>query len=341
MLLHLSLLTSAQTSHQACSSIQQDKRFISANVGESVILQCFHDPDAAARFHWYKVALDQKPQLISTVYKYNSNGTFYNEFKNNPRFTLDSKTHRNYLKITNLRTSDSATYYCITRTTYKIEFDRGTIIYVKGSELNIQTVVQLSETETIQPGGSVTLNCTVQNGSFDGEERVYWFKSSEEHYPGLMYTHGGSNDQCERKPGEQRNNCVYNLPLKNLNSSHAGTYYCAVASCGHILFGNGMKLDVEAKVDSVYLLRGALVFTTFLSVLQAFLLFVIYKRNHSKHSESSRRSTPSTATGEDNQNEENLHYAAFRTRRLMDQRFNKSANQRNENTDCVYSSVKF
>jgi len=40
---------------------------------------------------------------------------------------------------------------------------------------------------------------------------------------------------------------VYNLLKKNLNVSHALIYYCAVASCGHILFGKGKKLELACK----------------------------------------------------------------------------------------------
>ncbi|KAF3836870.1 hypothetical protein F7725_004334 [Dissostichus mawsoni] len=94
--------------------------------------------------------------------------------------------------------------------------------------------------------GTLCLNCTVHTGSCDGKHSVYWFKNSEDS-PGLIYTHGGNNDQCERKPNTKTHSCVYNLPMENLNPSHAGTYFCAVASCGHILFGNGTKLDFEGK----------------------------------------------------------------------------------------------
>ncbi|XP_054914478.1 V-set and immunoglobulin domain-containing protein 1-like [Poeciliopsis prolifica] len=326
----------AQTILQVSSSVQQDSRFVSVKAGESVTLQCFRDLDTAARAYWYKLTMSQKPQLISTVFKYDPNGTFHNEFKDNPRFTIDAKGNQNNLKITNLQPSDSGIYYCVTGHSYKIEFDWGTIIHVNGSGLNIQALVQQSETEIFQPGHSVTLNCTVQTGSCGGEHRVYWFRNSEEHYPGLIYTNEGSNDQCERKPGEQSNECVFSLPLKDLTVSHAGTYYCAVASCGQILFGNGTNLNVKMKLDSVYLLTGALVFTTFLSVSQAVLLFVLCKRNHSRDPDSqSRRSPPSTTTAEG----ENLHYAAFKTGRLSDQKSSRSARQRNEMTDCVYSSV--
>ncbi|TWW54391.1 hypothetical protein D4764_0192310 [Takifugu flavidus] len=53
-----------------------------------------------------------------------------------------------------------------------------------------------------------------------------------------MYSHTGRNKQCERKT----NTCFYSFSMKNVNTSQTGTYYCAVAACGHILFGNGTKL---------------------------------------------------------------------------------------------------
>ncbi|KAF3836440.1 hypothetical protein F7725_028998, partial [Dissostichus mawsoni] len=113
--------------------------------------------------------------------------------------------------------------------------------------MNIPASVHQSASEIIQPGDSVTLNCTVHTGSCDGEHSVYWCKNSEDS-PGLIYTRGGRNDQCERKPNTQTHTCVYNLPMESLNLSHAGTH-CAVASCGHILFGNGTKLDFEGRVN--------------------------------------------------------------------------------------------
>uniref|UniRef100_A0A3P9Q7L5 Uncharacterized LOC103472723 n=1 Tax=Poecilia reticulata TaxID=8081 RepID=A0A3P9Q7L5_POERE len=289
-----------QTVHQVSSSVQQGSRFFSVKAGENVTVQCFHDPNSSSKFNWYKLTLGQKPQLISTVYKLGSNGAFYDEFKDNPRFMVNTKGNQKNLRITNLQPSDSAIYYCITGNSFKLEFDWGTIIHVEGSGLNIQALIdQQSETEIFQPGDSVTLNCTLQTGSCGGEHRVYWFRNSEEHYPGLIYTHEGSNDQCERKPGEQSNTCVFSLPLKNLTLSNAGTYYCAVASCGQILFGNGTNLNMKTETDSVYLLTGALVFTTFLSVSQAVLLFILYKRNHSEDPESqSKRPFPSTTITE-------------------------------------------
>nr|XP_033507843.1 uncharacterized protein LOC117272846 [Epinephelus lanceolatus] len=316
----------------------EENSFVSANVGESLTLPCFYDGDDSTRIFWYRQSLGRKPRLISTLYAFNMNGTFHDEFKNNPRFTLDTDFGRYHLKITDLCTSDSATYYCAKRVLLTTEFAASTTVSVKGSGLNVPALVHQSASETIQPGGSVTLNCTVHTGSCDdGEHSVYWFKYSEESHPGLIYSHGGRNDQCERKPDTQTHTCVYNLPMKSLTLSHAGTYYCAVASCGHILFGDGTKLDFEDSLDLVYILSGALAFTMILVVLLAFSVYKMSMRNSCQSTESQARfSAPSTANAEGYQDAENLHYAALSVNLP-----NRSRRQRNNtNDECVYSNVK-
>ncbi|XP_039997038.1 uncharacterized protein LOC120797432 isoform X2 [Xiphias gladius] len=225
------------------STLHQERRFIFANVGDKVTLQCFYKGDDSTWLFWYKQTLGQKPRLISSFYVYDIRKEFYHEFKNNSRFTLEVEKFKNHLTITDLQISDSATYYCANSYMFLLQFAEGAIVSVKSSGLNSQALVHQSVSETIQPGGSVTLNCTVHTGTCDGEHSVYWFKYSEESHPGLIYTHGDRRDQCERKPNTQTHTCVYNFPMENLNRSHAGTYYCAVASCGHILFGNGTKLN--------------------------------------------------------------------------------------------------
>ncbi|XP_038586389.1 uncharacterized protein LOC119911558 [Micropterus salmoides] len=319
------------------SSVRQTSGFVSVYVGDEVTLQCFYEGNVA-RLYWYKQTLGQRPRLISTFYKYDKNGTFHDEFKNNPRFTLDTATGQNHLKISDSRVSDAATYYCASSFTYIFEFAEGTTVSVKGSGLTVPVSVHQSASEPIQPGGSVTLNCTVHTGTCDGEHSVYWFKNSEESHPGLIYTHGGRNNQCERKPNTQT--CVYDLPLKSLNLSHAGTYYCAVSSCGHILFGNGTKLDLEDARDSlvlVYFLSGALGLTTILVVLLAFLVYKINKRNsYSGPDSQAKIHAPSTVDAEGYQNEDSLHYAALNVNLPT-----RSRRQRNDTkSECVYSSVK-
>ncbi|XP_063321738.1 uncharacterized protein LOC134619831 isoform X2 [Pelmatolapia mariae] len=195
-------------------------------------------------------------------------------------------------------------------------------------ESNVQAVVQQSASETIQPGDSVTLNCTVHTGTCDEEHSVYWFKDSGDFYPGLLYTHGGRNDQCEKN--EQTHNCVYNLPMNNLNLSHTGTYYCAVASCGHILFGNGTKLDFEHNV----FWSGTFAVTSILSVLLAFSVCAISKKCICKSPESQASLPKSDAMGF--QEAERLYFPSS-TVNLR----NRSRSQKDHTwSECVYYSVK-
>ncbi|XP_023116898.3 uncharacterized protein LOC111562545 [Amphiprion ocellaris] len=230
-------------------SVRQERLFLSSKTGDNVTLRCFYEGDAVM-LYWYKQTLGQEPRLISTSYKHGMDGTFYNEFQRDPRFTLVNVKGKTHLKITDLHISDSATYYCTSSYLYTLEFAGGATIYVNHSGLNFQTLVQQSTSKTIQPGDAVTLNCTVHTGTCDGEHSVYWFKTEEESYPGLFYTRGGRDDHCEKELNTQMHICVYNLPLKSRNLSDVGTYYSAVASCGHILFGNGTKLDFEGMSHS-------------------------------------------------------------------------------------------
>ncbi|XP_053199357.1 uncharacterized protein LOC128383799 [Scomber japonicus] len=324
------------TDLKSSSSVHHDSGFISANVGEKTTLRCFYEGNVPVKYYWFKQTLGQKPRLISFFYVFDNNYTCYNEFKNNPRFTLETENSKNHLTITDLQISDSATYYCVGSYFNNLEFLEVTTLNVKGSGLLIQASVHQSASESIQPGGSVTLNCTVHTGTCDdGEHSVYWFKNSSESHPGLIYTHGGRNDQCERNTNTHTQTCVYNLPMKSLNPSHAGTYYCAVASCGQILFGDGTKLDVGNEVDLVYFLSGALAFTTILSVLLAFSMYKM-KRNSQSTESQATFSAPSVINGEGHQDTDNLHYAALSVK--LPNRSRRVKN--NSNDECVYSSVK-
>ncbi|XP_028285547.1 uncharacterized protein LOC114451171 [Parambassis ranga] len=277
--------------------VHQESGVISANVGDNVTLRCFYKDSVASMFYWFKQTPGQKPKLLSTFYKH-KDSTFKGEFKDNPRFSLESKNGKNHLLISHLQISDSATYYCIGCYAYKFEFGDGITVNVKGSGLNIR--VHQSESESFQPGDSVTLNCTIHTGTCDGEHSVYWFRPSEESRPGLIYTHGGRNDQCETHT--QTHSCMYSLPLRSLNLSYDETYYCAIASCGHIVLmdgSDGTELSLADGVKSldflVYVLSGIWAFTTILCVVMAVLVCKIKERNPCQCTGSQAKS-PDTST---------------------------------------------
>ena len=116
------------------------------------------------------------------------------------------------------------------------------------------TVVQsATASDPAQPGDSVTLTCSLFSDSVKtscgDEHSVLWFRvGSEKSHPNIIYAEGNRRDGCDKKPDARSPamSCFYSFS-KTVSSSDAGTYYCAVASCGEILFGNGTKLDIEGN----------------------------------------------------------------------------------------------
>ncbi|XP_041841423.1 uncharacterized protein LOC121639894 [Melanotaenia boesemani] len=312
--------------------VHQKRSFVSADVGENLVLQCLYGDDAA-RYYWYIQRMGKNLELICGSYKKETNATFFGDFKDNPRFRLETEAGQSQFKISNVQLSDTATYFCSTSLSFVFEFGEGTTVWVKDSGFTIQASVHQSESGSIQPAGSATLSCTVYNGTCDGEHSVYWFKDSNKHHSELIYTHGDGNGQCERKT----HTCVYNLLMENLNMSDAGTYYCAVASCGHILFGKGTKLDVKSELNSlhlVYILSVALTFTTILNAVLVFLLRKLYKRGNSQTE--SQVYAHSAANAEGYQDAGDLDYAAVNVH-LPNRPRRQSTKTR---TECIYSVMK-
>ncbi|XP_041635462.1 uncharacterized protein LOC121504604 [Cheilinus undulatus] len=141
-------------------------RHESREPGESVTLECPFKNDESSWIYWFKQTLGEDLRLICSTYRYGKNATYNSEFKNNPRFVTDTQNGKNRLTISDLQVSDSATYHCITSDYSMLEILATITVSVKGSGVSVPALVHQSESETIQPGGSVTLNCTVHTGTY-------------------------------------------------------------------------------------------------------------------------------------------------------------------------------
>ena len=123
-----------------------------------------------------------------------------------------------------------------------------------------QTVVQQPVSASAQLGDPVALQCSVTSQRTDhsnqcqGEPSVYWFRSGPSH-PAVIYMNGNRSGECQNSSGPPSapQSCVYTLPKNNVDSSDAGTYYCALAACGEVVFGNGTKLEITG----IYILFSA------------------------------------------------------------------------------------
>ncbi|XP_070711343.1 uncharacterized protein [Pempheris klunzingeri] len=213
-----------------------------ATEGQNVTLPCFYASNVN-HLVWYKQVPGEQPRIISYFYKHlpKHNG-FHNHFKNNKRFSVHSGEGFYHLNISNVLDWDSAMYYCGKTNVAFTEFDNGTYLVLKERR---GSFLQQPASASVEPGGSVNLTCTVHAGSSDTDHSVYWFrKDSANSHLGTLYIHTGSSSQRAQPPESPAQSCVYSLSKRNVSLSDAGTYYCAVASCGQILFGKGTRLNV-------------------------------------------------------------------------------------------------
>ncbi|KAM9407997.1 uncharacterized protein ACWYII_027761 [Salvelinus alpinus] len=313
-------------------------------LGGTVTLTCFCPNVSVTRFHWFKQSFGQEPiHMTSSFYggQYYSNN-FIKDFTETKRLGVRRGDYSCNLTISKTEPGDSATYYCSTTAIYEQTYGEGTVLIVKDSESNSMSVLQQPVSESVQPGDSVTLNCTIHTETCAGEHSVYWFRhGSGESHSGIIYTHRDRSDQCEKSPeaGTPTQSCVYNLPKRNLTPSDAGTYYCAVASCGEILFGNGTKLDIDhgCKEDHLLFMYCLGVALGLCVILIIVLTCVLYKMSKciGTHLQPSTPAVPS----HDNQDQESvtLHYAALNVVHKKP----KAGRQRSAmETDTVYSGVR-
>lgn len=100
-------------------------------------------------------------------------------------------------------------------------------------------VLQHPESETVHSGDTVTLMCSVLSEYNTADIRMFWFRS-ESGKSEILYAQNQSN-HCETDSARK---CTFSLSKNIVSQMDTGTYYCAVVTCGNILFGNGTKLNM-------------------------------------------------------------------------------------------------
>ncbi|XP_074505779.1 signal-regulatory protein beta-2-like [Sebastes fasciatus] len=214
------------------------------NVGDDVTLTCPRQGvQSTETWFWVRLVSGNFPEVLGGTYIFD-----YEAVNKTPRFTAEQGPGTFLLNIHKTKPSDTGVYYCIKVNQLKMTFLKGTFLRIKGPEPDISAVIQYFPSDPVRPGDSVTLQCSVLSDSESkcpGEHSVFWFRAgSDESHPSLIYVHGNSAG-CEKSlEARSQQKCIYSFS-KNISSSDAGTYYCAVATCGEILFGRGTKLDVE------------------------------------------------------------------------------------------------
>uniref|UniRef100_A0A3B1IJS1 Ig-like domain-containing protein n=1 Tax=Astyanax mexicanus TaxID=7994 RepID=A0A3B1IJS1_ASTMX len=273
--------------------------------GENVSLNCLFSSADVTATTWFKQTPGEKPLLIASAFLTEQN-----------TFTLN---------ISNTEASDSATYFCAAAYFTDIALSDCTVLVLKDSPSSLYTVLQPPVSDPVRLGGDTTLQCSILTDNSAGDHSVYWFRhGSGESDPGIIFTHGNRSDQCKKSSEtvSPTQSCIYKLPKNNLSLSDAGTYYCAVAACGHIFFGDGTKLDLTGGKFFFFLIsQNGL-------KLNAQSLFVENSVNHCLLLQ--------VASDQD------LNYAALKfTKKPQTSRDNRRQQKlKNKDTE-VYSQIKF
>uniref|UniRef100_A0A3P8P752 Ig-like domain-containing protein n=1 Tax=Astatotilapia calliptera TaxID=8154 RepID=A0A3P8P752_ASTCA len=128
-----------------------------------------------------------------------------------------------------------------------------TLLLIHHTDYNHQTSVYVTQTpksSSVQLGNTVTLQCSFLTKN---KESMYWFRAgSGQSHATIIYTHRNYSQKQERR------RCVHSLSKTIQNSSDAGIYYCAVVTCGEIVFGEGTQVETRQKWDPVIIVLGTL-----------------------------------------------------------------------------------
>ncbi|XP_071385672.1 uncharacterized protein [Centroberyx affinis] len=321
-------------------------------LGERVTFMCVFSVELNTRpVQWYKQSIGDTLKLMITLTRASTKYNFEPGFPAT-RFMIKLNEKMSNLTIVKTIQEDQAMYHCGVTDWNKVVW-RSTYLSLKGNAQRTSnySVVQWPVSEPVHPGDSVTLQCSVlsdpKTKSCPGEHSVYWFRAgSDESHPNIIYTHENRSDGCEKSPETPSapHSCVYSFS-KNVSSSDTGTYYCAVATCGEILFGNGAKLEINKTAGPVFIALIVTAVCLALSVIGNIIL--ICKQNprairdqrkgigrassQAKHDDLSNPAHDRTEDGD------GLNYAALH---FSERKATRGQKKRELPEECVYSRVK-
>ncbi|XP_062300482.1 immunoglobulin kappa light chain-like [Scomber scombrus] len=224
--------------------ITQPVSFQSVKPGDSATIKCHIKSDMHKRV-WYKLTTGKTLQLVTAFDSHYVHNVFADEFRQ--RYSVKFNSTSSHLDISATTWEDVGTYYCGVMKLNDIQFGPGTFLMLKGAKMISDRVVQKPASQSVQPGRSVTLSCSVNTVRCPAEHtHVLWLKNSDNSDPEMIYSSINKNDPCKRtETGSGEATCVYHLVMRNFSSDDAGTYYCAVTSCGEVLLGKGTKIKMN------------------------------------------------------------------------------------------------
>ncbi|XP_072251426.1 uncharacterized protein [Leuresthes tenuis] len=324
---------------------------VTVQLGKPVTLTCAlsDERQSTEKLQWYKQSAGDTLKTIVMLWK-NLNPKYGPGFSASKVMATHNEKNST-LTIFRTREEDEGTYHCAIFA-YGGDSWSGTYLSIKGNTQmmsNYIVVQQPAVSDPAGPGDSATLQCSVlsdsENKTCSGDLSVFWFRAaSNKSHPHIIYSDGNRRNECDKRADTQRR-CVYRFS-KNISSSDAGTYYCAVATCGEILFGNGAKLETE-KTSSEFKVLLIITICFGISVIVN-VFFICYKTPRAACGKYKGRESNSSQERHDNLSQpendfteggRDLNYAALHFSGGKTTRGKKKKELRTE--ESVYSQVKF
>ncbi|XP_034398854.1 uncharacterized protein LOC117737204 [Cyclopterus lumpus] len=157
----LSLLQTAEGPPQVSCALLE--------LGDNLTLSCPVLQKESGLLYWYKLKFGY---MLETVAAGTLDQIKLLEQMDKSRFSVTKRNARPVLDIRNVSKEDEGTYFCQAGTAYQMKFINGTLLAVndfKNQERSFY-VKQSPLTESVQPGDSVTLQCSLV--SRNKEDRV-------------------------------------------------------------------------------------------------------------------------------------------------------------------------
>uniref|UniRef100_A0A087X626 Ig-like domain-containing protein n=1 Tax=Poecilia formosa TaxID=48698 RepID=A0A087X626_POEFO len=221
---------------------------IRVQLGQPVTVTCVLSEalQSVSWLYWYKQSAGDTLKLVSMLRK-NTNPIYGPGFSAS-RFNTTYDDKMSNLTILKASTEDEGMYHCAYLNWLQTMWS-GAYLSLKETRRtsNYKVVQQHAVSHSANPADSVSLQCSFLTDSdqkpCSEEPSMFWIRAgSDKSYPDLIYTDGKRSSTCEKRAGIQKR-CIYNFSM-NAGSSDVGTYYCAVATCGEILLGNGANLSI-------------------------------------------------------------------------------------------------
>ncbi|XP_061895576.1 uncharacterized protein LOC133644846 isoform X3 [Entelurus aequoreus] len=245
--------------------------------GQKVSLTCLHGTtENVQHLIWIRLVSGSYPEILATTASYDSGSVECGTSNTGHRITAKKEQGTFVLQISQVEKSDTAIYYCLKVNFGQFSFLKGTFLQVTEPEPSVSVVSE------VQPGPPVKLQCSVLSHSGndicqDGP-KVSWFRTGPESvHPSFVYAH----EECKKIKDKSTQKCVHTLS-KNVNSSDAGTYLCAVVTCGRIFMGNPIRVNTKDSSSSdsykyVIIVLSAALALSF--IMSAFLINKIRTKN--------------------------------------------------------------